>query len=256
MAKENDTITVYWAPGQFTSDEPYTWNQFYSPPELLASSILQNRQKDPENRVIFACPAYAIGMKNLYQVRAVHDEHVKIPQIFFTDPPKTYPTKVNVEGSRLSFEIPRLASLEGHIDLTYNMSWLFFAEEPVTVRFTAPYFPPKAPAEGTILAMGEFDIGLWFRNFNLDYMVPTGTTNFDISMDDPLFYMQFLTDKKIVFKRYIHTGLTQKYAEEFAQTSNRRNKRYGVGFKDRYELTRKTEMAKLVLNEIKKNLVD
>jgi len=136
------------------------------------------------------------------------------------------------------------------------MSWLFFCEEPLLARFTAPYFPPKSPAKDAILAMGEFDIGLWFRNFNLDYMIPDGSTNFDINIDDPLFYLQLYTNKKVVFKRFIHTDITQKLSEEFSQTSNRRGKKMGISFNKRYELSRKTMLPELVLNEIKKNLVE
>lgn len=255
MNNEKDTIVVYWAPGQFTSSEQYSWNQFYAPPTPVADPILAQRQKDETNRVIFGCPAYAEGMINLFEVRSVHEEHVEIPEILFTNPPTTFPTRIPLETT-LSFDIVRTSSIKNHIDLTYNMSWLFFCEEPLLARFTAPYFPPKAPAEGAMLAMGEFNVGLWFRNFNMDYMIPTGSTKFDINIDDPLFYVQFYTNKNIVFKRFIHTDITQKLAEEFAQASNRRGKKMGIRFNKRYELSRKTLLPSLVLNEIKKNLVD
>lgn len=253
--KEEDTLVVYWAPGQFTSAESQSWNQFYAPPTPVADPVLAQRQKDETGRVIFGCPAYAEGMNNLFEIRSVHEEHAVIPEIFFTNPPTTFPTRLPVHTS-LAFDLARPSSLKNYVDLTYNMSWLFFSEEPLLARFTAPYFPPKTPAEGAMLAMGEFNIGLWFRNFNLDYLVPKDSTKFDINIDDPLFYVQFYTDKKVVFKRFIHTPTTQKLAEEFAQASNRRGKKMGLNFKNRYSLSQKTMLPSLVLNEIKKNLVD
>jgi hypothetical protein len=255
LNKKVDTITVYWAPGQFTSSERFSWNQFYSAPTPVYSSILSERNPEASSRAIFGCPAYSESMKNLFEIRSVHEEHVAIPEIFFTNPPSTFPTRLPLD-SYLSFELPRASSLKNYIDLAYNMSWLFFSEEPLLAKFTAPYFPPKTPAKGAALAMGEFDIGLWFRNFNLDYMVPTGSTEFNIDINDPLFYVQFFTEKQIVFKRFIHTDVTQKLVEEFAQSSNRRGKKMGISFSNRYDLSRKTMLPNLVLNEIKKNVVE
>lgn len=255
MPKDSNDLIVYWSPGQFTSSDPSSWNQFYSPPTAVSDAVLAQRQKDEANRVIFGCPAYVEGMSNLFEVRSVHEEHVEIPEVFFTNPPTSFPVRVPVE-STLAFEIARASSIQNHLDVAYNMSWLFFCEEPLLARFTSPYFPPKAPADGAILAMGEFDIGLWFRNFNLDYMIPNGSNNFDINIDDPLFYVQLYTNKKVVFKRFIHTDITQKLSEEFSQASNRRGKKMGIGFNKRYELSRKTMMPDLVLNEIKKNVVE
>lgn len=253
--REEDSVVVYWAPGQFTSEEQFSWNQFYASPTPVADPILAQRNKTENGRVIFACPAYVEGMNNLFEVRSVHEEHIVIPEICFTEPPTSYPSRLPV-NSLLSFDVRRESSIKNHIDLQYNMSWLFFCEEPLLARFTAPYFPPKSPAKDAKLAMGEFDIGLWFRNFNTDYLISEGSTNFDIDIDDSLFYVQFYTTKKIIFKRFIHTPTTQKLAEEFVQSSNRRGTKMGTKFKNRYDLSNKTMLPKLVLNEIKKNLVE
>lgn len=253
--EEKDTITVYWSPGQFTNSEPYSWNQFYSEPTLVSEPILEQRQKDPTNRVIFGCPAYVEGLKNVYEVRSVHSEDVTFPHDLWKNLPTDYPQAIPT-NSKLGFQLVRLSSIEGHVDLTYNMSWLFFADEPIEARFTAPYFPPKSPAKNGLLAIGTFNIGMWFRQFNLDYMVPQGSNRFVIEDNDPLFYVQFLTTKKIVFKRFVHTDALQKLAEEFAQTSNRRHKKMGVTFTSRYALSKKTKLPELVLSEIKKNLVE
>lgn len=251
----DDELIVYWSPGQFTSDEPRSWNQFYSEPSPVSAGILDKKSNGIDSKSIFACPAYAESVKNLFEVQSVHEEHVSFPSIFFDQPPTYYPIQLPVE-SVLSFESPRESSLKGHLDIAYNMSWLFFSEESVQARFTSPYFPAKSPSKNALLATGVFDIGIWFRNFNLNYLVPNGSYDFDINIGDPLFYIQILTDKKVTFKRFIHTSSTQKLAEEFAQAANIRGKKFGMSFSKRYDLSKKTNLPKLVLSEIKKNLVE
>jgi hypothetical protein len=250
-----DKLVIYWAPGQFTSEDPHSWNQFYSAPLPVSSRVLSMKSPDAGGRSIFACPAYAESLTNVFEVSANHDEKVTIPSIFFEQPPTQYPFTLPVD-SVLSLELPRESSFKDYLDVAYNMSWLFFSEEPVKVRFTAPYFPNKSPSKDALLALGEFDIGVWFRNFNLDYLIPKGSYDFSIQSGDPLFYLQVFTEKDVVFKRFIHTPSTQKLAEEYAQLGNLRKKKLGVNFSKRYEISKSAQLPKLVLNEIKKNVVE
>jgi len=251
--EQEETITVYWSPGQFTDSEPQSWHQFYSQPTLVSDYVLERRKKDLTTRTIFGCPAYVVALHNVYEVRSVHNESIIFPEELFTTTPDTYPQSLPL-ASKLGFITSRPSSIEDHVDIEYNMSWLFFCDEPLEARFTAPYFPPSSPIKGALLAIGSFNIGLWFRQFNLDYLVPFGSNKFELKVDDPLFYVQFLTDKKIIFKRFIHTDNLQKFSDEFAQTSNRKGK-IG-GFAERYALSKKTMGPQLVLSEIKKNLVE
>lgn len=257
MRKNKDFITVYWSPGTFEKTEE-SWEMFYSEPKRVISQFTDTSKIKKEKNTtkpIFGCPATKDLVNNLYYFDYPMDANLTFDLVNgFDNPNGVYPFRVKTEGSGLALSTPRPTSLEGYFPLEYNMSWLFFADEPLVARFTPPYFPFYSPMNGSILASGEFDIGQWFRPFHIDYHVPITTTSFNLETNDPLFYVEFKTNKKIIFKRY---SLNKELASLSRECINSPSY-FGQlkKLKERYRFAEKSKMKERVLSEIRKNLYE
>jgi hypothetical protein len=148
----------------------------------------------------------------------------------------------------------RKSSYKNYSNLIYEMRWLFFSEESVNVKFTAPYFPATSPTPGAFLSPGRYDIGQWYRQFMLDYHIPLNDSTFKIKENDDLFYMHVETDKKVVFKKYALSLRLQALNIESSMAS----KRYGAfkSLNERYLMAKKTNYLESIRTEIKKNLLE
>jgi hypothetical protein len=157
-------------------------------------------------------------------------------------------------NSKIGIMAARPTSFEGYSNIAYNMGWIFFADEPVVGKFTAPYYPPVAPTEDCRLSAGKFDIGSWFRPFKLDYHIPTKDTELVFTEDMPLFFVEFETDKKVIFKRFIMTDILENLYLEMSESTAR----YAAHMPlvNRYKMAKNAKMAEQVLHEIKKNVVE
>lgn len=249
MKKSKDTITVYWSPSAFNKDDT-NWNFLFSNPVSALADLNIIRNKSLKN--MFTCPAYTQSMKNVFVFKNCLPERIQLDKEFFI-PKEEYPYN-HFERSKILLSEQRPSSLENHINAIYNMGWLFFADEPVEARFTAPYFPTVSPAEGVMLATGQFNIGQWYRDFHLDYHIPYGTKELIFEEDQPVFYLEVRTDKKVVFKRYNLTKELRKVANECAASSDNygRNK----PLSHRYNMFNKSMSSERILSYIKQNLVE
>lgn len=245
-----DYITVYWAPSPYVAEET-SWTYLYPEPVNLLAEL--NKNKIKENKNIFSCPSYIDAMKNVYILKSAINDTIKIPEELFNLELNNYPSVFN-SGSKLITQVIRPSSFNNHININYNLGWLMFADEPLEARFTAPYFPSVSPAENVILAAGQMDIGQWYRDYTIDYHVPIGVKELTIKEYQPLAYIEFKTDKKIVFKRYQLTPTLRNIATELSSAEAR----YGFlrTLSNRYKKANEALIHKQILAEIKKNLID
>ena len=246
---DTNTVTVYWTPAQFDVVSE-SWTLLYSEPESMSAWMRQARQKTSTPVSMQACPAVNGLFTNLFVVRSTFDDTFDLP-VNLEEYLIANNLRVDVK-SKLSL-IHRRDSLKGYVNFEYNLGWQFFADEPLMATFTAPFYPPHAPASGVILASGEFNIGSWYRSFNLDYHIPLNTQQLSFKENDPLFYIKLHTDKNVVFKRYLNTPILNNLKKELGQSSG------FMPFKtlqNRYQLARKTKAIEQILFEIKRNVVE
>jgi hypothetical protein len=257
-----DTITIYWSPANFTNQDK-SWTMLYSSPESLASNLRSLRYKDASSSSMYACPASKDALDKVYFFSSAVDDFLDLPEEtlnkFYSLSKEEIPVGTGLhfptpDNSLSLLNVPRSPSLEGHINLSYNLTWTFIADEPLVAKFTAPYFPPISPAPGVILSAGKFDIGSWLRPFNLDYHVPITTRRLEFKEGDPLFYIECFTDKNIVFKRYINTPFLSSLINETVESINL----YGTfkSLSQRYRQAKNTRIIDQALTEIRKNLLD
>jgi hypothetical protein len=71
---------------------------------------------------------------------------------------------------------------------------------------------------------------------------------------DPLFYVEFMTNKKIVFKRYINSTVLKNIEEEISTAPNTYSSFKPL--KERYLTAKRTKVMEQVRFLINKNLVE
>lgn len=253
--KDSDTITIYWGTPNYNIEEE-SWAMLYKNPESLSSISRKNKSDFPVG--MFACPATNDLLNNVFVFSSNIDDVHSLPVEYLTathnlvvPPGEDEPIATNGFIRMLR---TRPSSIKNHSNLIYNMAWSLFADEPVFAKFTAPYFPPISPAPGVLLSAGLFDIGQWYRPFPLDYHIPLNVEHFEFKKDDPFFYLEILTNKKIIFKRYIPSKILKALSTE-AVTAPFRYGRW-KSLKERYLFAKSTGYPEQVLNEIKKNLIE
>jgi hypothetical protein len=248
---KKDTITVYWAPAPFLPKED-SWAMLYSEPQsVLQDLYVSNTPKG----IMTRCPAVKDTLKNVFSFNSAIDDKFQLPtqtleSIAFTETANEYiPT-----DSKISVQKIRKSSRDNYINIFYNMGWYLFSSEPLKARFTAPYFPSASPVKGAFLASGEYDIGRWFRPFNLDYHIPLDSKYFSVKNEEPLFFVEFFTDKKIEFKKFNVSTELRSIAFESSNSPTRYGKNKSLI--ERYKMAHSAKIPQMVLGQIRKNLID
>jgi hypothetical protein len=253
----DDNITVYWAPSNFLLEEE-SWMIPYRDPEPLRDLITPKKNnKNIENNNMSSCPAIKDVLKNVYVIKSNLTDAHTLPIEYLNDVSYISPTisgEIIPTDGIITLRRNRKSSVEGYSILSYNLSWTFFADKPVTAKFTAPYFPSASPALGSLLPPGRFDIGQWYRPYNLEYLLPLNTKIFKVEENDPLFYIHLETDKKINFKRYVMTKKLTNLSKEFSFSPQI----YGAfkSLSERYRIAKQANIKEYILTEIKKNLIE
>lgn len=259
-------ITIYWAPTRFIPDIE-SYNLIYRDPEPVFDDVFKLVNQDLKDKQMLRCPASNDALRNLYQVKSNIDEKYVIDKGFldtienfsaeerqhYIDSLGSHEIPLPMTGNKIGFMRTRSSIFTDYYDIAYNMGWMMFSSEPLLAHFTAPYFPAISPAPGVILTTGIFDIGQWFRPFNLNFLVPKSVDVLEFKENDPLFYVKFMTNKKITFKRFVMTRELSNLSVEFSNASNRYGKR--MPLVKRYEMAKRTKTLDIVRKEIEKNLV-
>lgn len=249
----DDVVEIYWSPASFVNSQE-SWNLLYPEPELLKNKLHEIRTNF--NGSFFSCPSTKDNLQNLFVLKSAITDVIDLPNEYLNTK-YMEPNVENVPSSNrqiVSLNKARPSSLEGYANLSYNLSWLFFCSEPLTMRVSAPFFPPKVPSEGALLAGGEMDIGEWFRPVNLDYHIPLQNTTFTVEENDELAYIKFVTNKKVVLKRFVLSDTLYNLYLEMSNVSLLYNKFQSLS--KRYEMAKKSKVRDIVLKEIRSNLVE
>jgi hypothetical protein len=234
----------------FLPDE-YSQSMLYMQPESLQTNF--QREKIPGSPMP-QCPATRNIFDNVFVVKSAIDDEFSLPNLPFDYEQQSLEIGKMQTQSRVGMTHHRPTSIPNHINAMYDLGWILFASEPVKARFTAPWFPASSPIHNARLSPGEFDIGRWYRPFNLDFHIPFESRMFSVKKGDPLFYVELMTDKKVEFKRYM---LSDRLAALMQETA-RSPQLYGQHKKleERYSQFESTLMPEMVLAEIKKNLIE
>lgn len=187
-----DTITIYWA--MSTSLEKQTLiNLLWQDPIPFIKTI-PKVSHNPENGYR-QCAGASVFWRNLLVIKSGISSHAILTKDY------NNPNILVNDG----YWETRNSGLDKTHRLDLDFSWLFFSEESVIIQQTPPYFHNTTTQNYGAIAPGSFDISKWYRPINLTYLLWENVNELKIEKDEPLAYLQFLTNKKIVLKRFENT---------------------------------------------------
>ncbi len=240
MLKKNTTI-VYWSPVTTPDKQTYV-NLLWKSIKQLTSVMPSGSEDAGSYR---RCVAAVQGLRNTYTFLHPISSTVNLSGDFSS--PK-------VDNSYDGW-FPGRAALKDQYVVNYNYSWVFFSEEPVTIKLTPPYMHKTSDSEGGFIPTGMFDISKWFRPINMVYILWKDSSSITVTKDDPTFYVEFLTDKKVVLKQFDMTPELSEIANTTA-TTNLLLGIQGSSLSERYERFVTSNRHKRVLRLIKENLLE
>ena len=219
-----------------------TFNMISEPPERLMNTLPKLNKVNNEFNYR-ACPGTQQATKNIYVVKAPLTSTAK-----FSGP---YETPI-MESSVDCYILKPSSNIDSYA-VVYDFSWIFFAEEPVIMRQTPAYMHNTSLSKSASVVLGEFDISKWFRNVQPDMNLWKNETQITVTADEPLMYLEFLTDRPIVLKQFEMTPEIMNFKEQVIAL-----KKYllRLSLNDMYARFIRSNRHKRVLNLIKNNLLD
>jgi hypothetical protein len=251
--EKQEELVVYWSP--FYGDpsvEDVDWTILYNPPSTynppahMYTELRKEINKEAKNDTLMVCPATKSIFTNVYTLSSTLGSHYRYDE--------NQKMLMPVGQSYIGQKQFREGSLKDRLHLRLNVAWSVFAEEPLIAELTAPYFSSAKHLAYGAVAPGRYDVGSWFRSLNPEFVLNKGATEFIIEPNEPMMYVRFLTDKKIVFKQF-YTDREIINIEKMCSISP---DIFGPSqpLKDKYDLFRKTNMDKKLIKLIKERLID
>jgi len=256
----SNDLTVYWAPwiegeysGQRNKLGPNQW--IYQEPESVYKDVLSKKSDQKITKNFFQCPAVRDALQSVYVIKcpfATEAEVVlkedgavdKIEQNWAKDLPNLL--------SQCPIKLAHAPSKENELLVVVEYTYLFFCEESLEMRMTAPWFHEAPHLQYGATVPGVFDIGRWMRPVHFEVNLWQGQTKIKYEENEAMGYIEFGTNKKINFQRF---ETTQKIKEIVGDAINTRNKRFTPSLLKRYEIFDRSPVKKMLVKEIKENLL-
>jgi len=246
---KKNPIVVYWSTIDNSRTNPtLDLSYLYHEPTNLFADIKSRRVESLPKNSYFACPA----VSNKFKKTLVFKNSVSCEYIYsFED--ETRIIAPTTEGFIPVYEFRDDAIIDGPT-IEFAMGNIFFAEESLDINFTPPYFhKPQYMKEASIMP-GGFDVGQWFRPYNLELQFWQKSGTFSFQEDEPLFYAEFLTNRPVILKKFVMNEPLIKYMNSTVASTELFGK--GQTLLSRYTKFKNVGLRDKILLEIKKNLVE
>ena len=243
----NNEIVIYWAsipvttPGIFLN---------YMSPEPVIKELKKLGSKFiiiPEKNNFLKCPSIINNIKNTFSFSSPIDLKIEWVNKRISTPERNqefFDSFINARNPDEGF----LSSSLFHT--------VFFTEEPslIAKQKTAIYSKNDFTRKTGIFE-GHFDIGQWFRPLDLAFFFKEEGI-VDIKVEDVIFYIEFITDKKIVFKRFIYNDKLVNFHSFCADLKNYRSFSIRNYLETCYMLFNRSNVKKQIIKEIQNNIID
>jgi hypothetical protein len=248
MKKNNNPITVYWSPHYSANLLTNDWSLLYPKPKTLFSDLYKEKEKENTSRSFFTCPSFSNkSKKTLVFQNSCNSSH----EYDFTNN-KEYIKPISEH--HLQLEKVRPATLSIGPTLNYSLSYIFFAEESVETYFIPPMFHEPKYLKYAAPIPGQFDIGNWFRPYNFEVQLWKNKGEIHLEENEPIFYVDFQTDRPIILKRFNITERLMLYSSEMSNSGS--IFKFGESLFKKYTRFNSVGYKEKILTEIKKNLIE
>jgi len=257
MKKNNKgPITVYWAPHSIAEDDDTgvvgNWNMMYHEPTNVFKywAEFDIKSEDKIQDSFIKCPAFKNLSKNIYSWPWPFDSS------YSYNSHSGLRDQIEINSLTEHFVAchpPRNQTMTTGPNIEFSYRLHMFAEEPLEVMLTGPYLQQVEYMKYGFLTSGQFDIGQWFRTLNVEIQLYGNQGEIHFKKDEPIFYVNFLTDRKIIFKRFELTKEIDTYSRKCINAKSMFG--YKLPLVDSYKIFNKSRTRDILLKKIKENLI-
>jgi hypothetical protein len=235
-------MIIYWAGVDY--DPSKDWNMLYKEPENILSSLNKTREKGNDNS-FFQCPAVTNHFKNTFIIRNPQHSAYDIRNNEVHPLTRGYVSSSIVHPNN---------ALKDNTLFRYGLSYIFFAEDPgVTMSFTGPYFSQSQHTQYGAVIPGELNVSSWFRNVNFEYNLWEGVNSFEVLEDEPIAYINFNVEEKVILKRFYVTEDLKRITHSTGTSSTWFP---NISLEKRYGMFEQSKLKGYILKNIKENLME
>jgi hypothetical protein len=247
--KEDDFITVYWAPAISYEVEPHReFNMMYPEPENMFSYLTSRRSTFNQSRSMLVCPAFKGKMKRTFFFK----NSTECNFLYETDDRGEVYLQDQI-GFPEEVRSLRAPGLDFGPTIVVNFPYIFFSDSEVEASFSQPIFHPQGYSKYGSVVPGTFDIGSWFRPYSTEIQMWNNSGELIIKEDEPIFYVEFLTNKKIKLVRFKYTKKLFTYAQHCVDAPPIFGN--NLPLTKRYKKFKESRMRDVILKEIKENII-
>jgi hypothetical protein len=199
--KNKKPIIVYWSP-EAVLEREHQQILLDIKPKSLMLDIQKRRAINPNNPKnaqsyqfgtgYHQCSALHELIDNTYVVKSPFDASITLDET----------GSVIQSGERFGWFADRSGSIQNAFCVDFDLSYYFFCEEQLEVSITPPYMHQTNQPEYGFISSVKWDISSWFRGFILIYQLWEGKNKVYFYENEPLAYLHFHTDRRIIFKEF------------------------------------------------------
>lgn len=236
-------VEIYWSP-YFINSTEIDWSMLYDGELPILYDILRKNMSHEERpgKNVFYCPPFKNLTSNIAVLRNTLHSKFKIENDVF----------IPTSSSHVSCGISRKPSMKNKKIIEYGMGWIFFSEEDIEITLSSPYFDSSDYMKYASIVPGKFNISTWFRKVNMELFLKDDATEFEIKKNEHIAYVNFNTNRQLKFTRFEMSPKLYTYANACSTSSDWES---WIPLAERYARFKQSQVSKLILAEIKKNVV-
>jgi hypothetical protein len=168
------------------------WALLYRQPRALYSDYRADAYDKSSTISMLACPAFQGLTQRTFVIRSPLPCEYEIKDGVLS---RTNPSSLRVE-------VVHPPNFNGQNLLTLMLPHMVFADHPVPMMVTSPWFHRTPHTQQGAVIPGRFDVGRWYRPIHVEINMWPGQTTLNIAEEEPLAYLTFDTEKKVVLQQY------------------------------------------------------
>lgn len=243
-------ITVYWCSPILPVFNPGIDHAYND----LSDIVKEMKDSDADySASVRSCPAAISHIKNSFRVKSTVNYDLTWDGTNITSSQK---------DQKFFDDYVRVRDIKAGLFSLQYISLFFFTEEPsLLMEVKNPIYARNTFRKIATFMEGSYDIGKWYRNTDLSFFIREKNTKLDINCGDSIFYVNFLTERKVKLKQYCMTDKLARITKEFIDSrsiihDNFKNIKFYHKMHDYYYAFKMSNLKPVILKEIKNNLME
>ena len=230
---------IYWAP--FWRGD-IDWTILFEQPQTLFNVLRDGVNRDVSKfDNVFLCPSFSNLVKRILPITFPFDTKYILKDQHIMSDSKHY---LDITS--------RTSSFKNCVNFIPFYKYVFFSEEDVNMTLSSPYFSNSPYMKYGTVTPGSFNISKWFRAVNFEMMLWPDSDKIEFKKGEHLAYLHFDTENDIEFVQFTMSDEIHKIERACSNSSD-----WAIqdSLCSRYDRFDKSNLNKIVMREIKKNIV-